>query len=391
MKLLIYSHAFAPSVGGVETIVATLARGLAKPPSDKHAVPIQVTVVTETPSGKSDDGSFPFPVVRRPSLWNLARLISGADVVHLAGPAFVPMLLASLLQKPYVVEHHGYQAICPNGLLLKKPECVVCPGHFQARRYRKCIACESQEMSWLRSVIKVFLNVPRQLLAARAATNIAVSGHVAKRIALPRTTVIYHGLERAVLGASQPPSTPSRKSGNIRFGYVGRFVIEKGIPVLLYAALRLRTERQDFEVVLVGDGPLRPQIEDLIRGNHAEEFVRITGFLDGAKLTEMVNSLDIVVMPSPWEETAGLAAIEQMLRGRPVIVSGIGALAEMVGDAGLKFPPGDALSLAEQMKRVLENGADLSALGELAQNRAQSLFLSERMLAEHTRVYLKAL
>lgn len=246
-------------------------------------------------------------------------------------------------------------------------------------------------MSWLRSVIKVFLNVPRQLLAARAATNIAVSGHVAKRIALPRTTVIYHGLERAVLGASQPPSTPSRKSGNIRFGYVGRFVIEKGIPVLLYAALRLRTERQDFEVVLVGDGPLRPQIEDLIRGNHAEEFVRITGFLEGAKLTEMVNSLDIVVMPSPWEETAGLAAIEQMLRGRPVIVSGIGALAEMVGDAGLKFPPGDALSLAEQMKRVLENGADLSALGELAQNRAQSLFLSERMLAEHTRVYLKAL
>ena len=56
-------------------------------------------------------------------------------------------------------------------------------------------------------------------------------------------------------------------------------------------------------------------------------------------------------MPSIWEETAGLAAIEQMLRGRLVIASDIGGLGEMVGDAAIKFPAGDAPTLADQMKK----------------------------------------
>jgi hypothetical protein len=42
-------------------------------------------------------------------------LIRRANVVHLAGPALLPLLLARLFRKPVVVEHHGYQAICPNG------------------------------------------------------------------------------------------------------------------------------------------------------------------------------------------------------------------------------------------------------------------------------------
>ena len=391
MKLLLYSHAFPPSVGGVETIVATLARGLAKPPGAGGGKTAQVTVVTETSAGKFDDASFPCRIVRRPGIPALARWIAQSDVVHVAGPAFAPMLLAWLLRKPYVVEHHGYQAICPNGVLLQQPQATVCTGHFQARRYRKCIKCESQEQSWLRSLIKVALNVPRHFLAKRAASNVAVSQHVMTRIALPRTTVIYHGLESSSPTASLLTPTAPAKSGNIRFGYVGRFVPEKGISVLLEAAQQLRRSRRDFEVLLVGDGPLRPQIEDSIRRNDAGEFIRITGFLNGDKLAEVLNSLDAVVMPSIWEETAGLAAIEQMMRGRLVIVSDIGGLSEIVGDAGLKFPPGDALRLAEQMGKILEGSTKLPALGKLAQDRAGSLFDADRMLAEHAAVYRGAL
>jgi glycogen(starch) synthase len=389
VKLLLYSHAFPPSVGGVETIAASLASGLAQLPKSSNTAPLQVTVVTQTPAGNFDDASLPFPIVRRPGIDTLARLISAADVIHIAGPAMTPMLLSWLLRKPYVVEHHGYQAICPNGILLQQPESTVCPGHFQARHYRKCIKCESQDLSWLRSAIKVLLNIPRHSLAKRAACNIAVSQHVARRIALPQTNVIYHGLQLAAANTSLAAERTPTQSSTVRFGYVGRFVPEKGIPILLDAAQRLRQHRRDFEIVLVGDGPQRPQIEELIRHARAQEFVRITGFLTGEKLAAELNSLDVVVMPSIWEETAGLAAIEQMLRGRLVIASDIGGLGEIVGSAALKFPAGDAKRLADKMNEVIQGGAQVTSLGENAQERAKSLFVADRMIAEHLAVYLK--
>ncbi len=386
MKLLLYSHTFAPNIGGIETITASLARGLARLPVTSNAPKPQITVVTDTPASGFDDASLPFPLIRRPSFLALTKLIRTADVIHIAGPALVPMLLSRLFGKPYVIEHHGYQAICPNGILLEQPASTICPGHFQARRYRKCIKCESQEMSSLRAALKVAGNIPRRYLAKRAAANIAVSHYAAKRLALPRTIVIYHGLQ---FDPPHPAPIASSTSAKIRFGCVGRFVPEKGIPVLIDAAQRLRTLHQDFEVVLVGDGPQRPQIENLIQRANAGDYIRITGFLSGDKLTAELNALDVVVMPSIWEETAGLAAIEQMLRGRLVIASDIGGLGEMVGDAGLKFPVGDAQYLADQMKRVLDDNSIASALGQAAQNRAHSLFLVDRMIASHAAGYQK--
>ncbi|HEY2822289.1 MAG TPA: glycosyltransferase family 4 protein [Candidatus Acidoferrum sp.] len=395
MKLLIYSHAFAPSVGGVETIVASLVRGLAKlsnttDGSSVNATKLEVTVATQTPAGDFNDGSFPCRIVRRPGVLKLAYLILRADVVHIAGPALLPMFLSWYLRKPYVVEHHGYQAICPNGILLQQPQNIVCPGHFQAGHYGKCIQCESQDLSWFRAVAAVLLTFPRHFLAARAATNVPVSYHVAKRIALARTTVIYHGLESESFKPSQQPTAPATiKSEIIRFGYVGRFVPEKGIPILLEAAQTLRKQRDDFEIVLVGDGPQRPQLEELIRRAHAEDFIRITGFIQDEKLAAALNSLDVVVMPSIWEETAGLAAIEQMLRGRPVIVSDIGGLAEVVGDAALKFPAGNAEQLADQMSQLMQRDGQAADLGKIAQLHANSLFLADRMVADHLAAYHK--
>jgi glycogen(starch) synthase len=388
VKLLLYSHAFPPSVGGIETIVSTLARGFAKSTDTDAARSIQVTVVTQTAAGNFDDSAFPCRIVRRPNFFALTRLIAAAEVVHVAGPALSPMLLSWFLRKPCVVEHHGYQAICPNGILLQRPLTVVCPGHFQAGRYNQCIKCESQELSWIRSVAKVLLTIPRHFFAKHAATNIAVSQHVAKRIALPRTTVIYHGLEAT---PTPPQATPNSQAApsKFRFGYVGRFVPEKGIPILIEAAQKLRRDRQDFEVLLIGDGPQRPQIENQIRSAQAEDFIHVTGFLQGDKLTDTVNSLNAVVMPSIWEETAGLAAIEQMARGRLVIASDIGGLGEIVADAGLKFPVGDSAQLAARMREIIQGGSHLSNLGKLAQTRAESEFSVNRMLDEHTATYLK--
>src|SRR2546427_4824649 len=65
---------------------------------------------------------------------------------------------------------------------------------------------------------------------------------------------------------------------------------------------------------------------------------------------------------SVWEETAGLAAIEQMMRGRLVIASKTGGLAELVDDASLTFPAGDSQALAQSMQKVLRSEEHTSEL-----------------------------
>ena len=386
MKLLLYSHSFAPRVGGVETIVLSLARGLAELRTVDNRPRFELTLVTETSAGDFDERSLAFPVVREPSALALKRLIDAADVIHLAGPALLPLFLAWLSRKPVVLEHHGYQSICPNGLLLHQPDGSLCPGHFQAGHYGRCVRCQAAEMSWPKSFAQLLLMFPRNMLARTVACNIAVSRHVAERIALPKSRVVYHGVE----SAGRPEIADAEivpMHGKLRFAYVGRLVAEKGLPVLLQAAGILRQENQEFELLVIGDGPQRALLEALLERAGIGDRVRFTGQLEGPALAEALGSVHVVVMPSVWEETAGLAAMEHMMRGRPVIASEIGGLRETVGDAGLMCQPGSSEDLARCMREVLHDRALLPALGRKGRERARSLFLRERMIAEHAHIY----
>jgi glycogen synthase len=386
MKLLFYSHSFAPNIGGIENITMSLARGMMETRGAGERATFSVTLVTQTPAWNYDDSSLPFSVLRRPSMARLWREIRSADVVHLAGPAMLPMFLSRLAGKPYVIEHHGYQAVCPNGLLVLQPSGAICPGHFQAGRYGKCVQCRAVEtFSLLRSVTSVLAMIWRRGLVGRATYNVAISKHEQQRMALPNASMIYHGVE-----AAEAPRSVEAAGGDgrkIRFAYVGRLVPEKGLPILLQAAQILKKESGHFEILLVGDGPKRHELESQARQLGVEGLVACTGFLQGEELAVKLRGVDVVVMPSAWEETAGLAAIEQMMRGRLVIASRIGGLGEIVGNAGLTFEAGNAQELAECMREVLQNPGLVESLGRVASERAHAEFLRDRMLAEHAAVY----
>jgi glycogen(starch) synthase len=388
MRILIYSHAFFPSVGGVETIVQSLAEGLDDVRDGDSKAEFKVTVVTQTASDGFDDSAFSFPVLRRTNVAKLWSLVRESDMIHIAGPSLLPLFLAFLARKPVVVEHHGYQAICPNGLLTYQPGRTICPGHFQERRYRQCWRCQNCELSPYRALLNLLLMFPRSWLVRRAAKNLTITRHVLERHKLPGAEVVYYGIEDPLPKGSLCPTTnpPER----ILFAFVGRLVPEKGIPVLLEAAGQLLSEQEIFEVRLVGDGPERTRLEGIIRRHKLESHVRITGYLTGPALVDALRDVRVVVMPSVWEETAGLAAIEQMMRGRLVIASDIGGLSEVVGSAGLRFTPGDATALAECMRRVLHHPALVDEMGSEARVRALSLFTRPRMIDEHRNVYRRA-
>jgi glycosyltransferase involved in cell wall biosynthesis len=387
VKLFIYAHSFAPNVGGAESYVRFLCESLVGSPHD-----IEITIATRTPSRGFDDAALPFRVIREPSLIQVWSAIRDADLVHLAGPVLVPLSLGLLQRKPIVVRHHGYQACCPNGLLLYEPTKSRCSGSFMERKYGTCVVCNSGVVGWRQSLAMLAWTFPRRALSHLVTTNIHNTHATLNRLDLPRSTVVYHGVADPLStnldsldGKTNDPRT------TVCFGYVGRLVSEKGLTVLLQAAASLHDGRVPFRLKFIGDGPERPSLASMANQLGLTDLVTFTGFKEGAQLAAEVSDVTAVVMPSIWEETAGLSAVEHMIRGRLVIASDIGGLGEMVDKAGLKCPPGDVAALASCMRRVVEDPTLAPVLGRLARQRAQDLFSRDVMVRDHMAVFTQAI
>jgi glycosyltransferase involved in cell wall biosynthesis len=178
---------------------------------------------------------------------------------------------------------------------------------------------------------------------------------------------------------------------DICFGYVGRLVSLKGLPLILQAAKSLQVAGYRFRIKFVGDGPERRELESLAEELGLAGYVEFTGFLTGHHFQRTTEEISTILMPSVWEETAGLAAIEQMMRGKLVIASAIGGLGEIVDSCGLRFPAGNLEALTQCMKSVLDHPEIVELNGEAARRRALDLFAQPRMVSEHIDLYSQLL
>jgi glycosyltransferase involved in cell wall biosynthesis len=161
--------------------------------------------------------------------------------------------------------------------------------------------------------------------------------------------------------------------------------------MLLEAAAQLRDSGLDFRLKFIGDGPERGRLEELMVARGLSGRVTFLGFLRGDQLERATQDVAVVLMPSIWEETAGLAVIEQMMRGRLVIASDIGGVSEIVGEAGLKFTAGDVDQLTACMRRVLDEPSLVSEIGRQARSRSLGVFQEENMVHAHLQLYREML
>src|SRR5215207_5138950 len=106
MKVLLYSHVFHPSVGGVETVSRALVEGFV-------AQGVDCKVITQTPA--DERGAFSFEVIRRPEGKRVRQLLRWADVVLFNGASLALQPWVLLYRKPFVWVHVGYQASCVDG------------------------------------------------------------------------------------------------------------------------------------------------------------------------------------------------------------------------------------------------------------------------------------
>lgn len=388
MKLLIYAHRWAPETGGVETITAALARGIST-----AAAGWEVTLATRTPAGAMNDLDLPFRVVRGPGLGTLTGLVKEADLVHLAGPALLPLLLSMACRKPVGIEHHGFQVICPNGQLLIATTREPCPGHFMAGRHRECLRCNRGEGAGA-SLRLWALTFVRRWLSGRAAVNIVPTTWLGTLLRLPRMSTVHHGLvqiEESARQARNDRSDGAPDSPRVTFAFNGRLVTTKGVQILLQAARQLKSRGMAFDLRFIGDGADRSRLEALAQEYQLDGIVRFLGYLSGAQLEAALQPADAILMPSLGGEVFGLVALENMMRGKLVVVSDIGALAEVVGDAGLTCPVGDVDAWASCMERLIQNPELCWEWGQRARERAQKFFSIQQMIAGHMDVYSRVL
>jgi glycosyltransferase involved in cell wall biosynthesis len=382
VRILIYTHAFTPQIGGAETIVLSLARRLAVRHSDGMAKGPETTLVTSTPAGDIDDAALGFRVVRQPGLVKLLKLFKEAEVIHLAGPTLLPLFLGWFMRKRVVVEHHGFQTVCPNGQLFYEPDQCLCPGHFMAARHLECLGC-NMKYGRIESFKMWLLTFPRRCLCEMVSANVTPTAWLSNVLQLPRMTPIHHGLPLAA--TSQPSSEDLVKPAT--FVFLGRLVGTKGVEILIGAADRLKQQGCAFRIRIIGDGPDRGMLEQKAAMGGLSGCIEFLGYLPDEHIQEAIAGAVAVVMPSLAGEVFGLVAAENMLRGRLVIASDIGALREVVGDAGLLFPPGDEIALMRCMRRALEDVPRTTALRKKAMERAQLLFDEALMVRNHLALY----
>lgn len=195
-------------------------------------------------------------------------------------------------------------------------------------------------------------------LAIAVAHVVAQRLHTYGGIPSQRIVVVPNGIVLRDFHACAPPLAERRAALGIPdnanvIGFVGRLAEQKGVRYLLDALAQMYPHRPNIAAIIVGDGPLRPSLEDYARRKGIAEIVRFVGYQ--YDVPAWLPLFDVGVVPSLWEPF-GLVAIECMAAGVPVVATAIGGLKENIedGKTGLLVPPKDVVALSKAIEQLLD-------------------------------------
>lgn len=239
----------------------------------------------------------------------------------------------------------------------------------------------------------VFGAQPRIQRALRRALCSRLSAHVAvgERVAREVETMIGlapGSIETIHNGVPDLPLNPvPRPVEGPTVGAVGRLAPQKGLDVLIRAAALLPP---DVTCMLVGDGPLRGDLERLAASLGVADRVLITGWVERAR--DYLPALDVVALPSRFEGFP-LSAVEAMLASRPLVATPVQSIPEAVEDGitGLLVPPEDGDALARAIAELLHDPSRREEMGRRGRARALERFTSATMARAYEALYRRVL
>jgi len=202
----------------------------------------------------------------------------------------------------------------------------------------------------------------------------------------PLTVIPQVGVEPDVfkpLDKKEPPT-----ADQFRVGYAGRFVEEKGIDVLLNA---LHDLGGVWQADLVGSGPDQPRLVELAQRLQIAERVRFLPWMPSAQTVDYYRSLDVLVLPSRsrsnWKEQFGRVLVDAMACGVPVIGSTCGEIPNVIGNAGLILPEGDAAALCDGLRALQHDPSLRRDLAQRGRQRVLDRFTQEQIARQTYEVY----
>ncbi|MBA3544326.1 MAG: glycosyltransferase family 4 protein [Chthoniobacterales bacterium] len=306
---MLSSHAFTPSIGGIETVSALLAEEFIR-------LGHEVVVVTQTPAGESAE-QFSYRVLRQPSLGKLIGAIQRCDIFWQDNLSLRTIWPALLLSRPTVITHQGSYCRRPTGLDL-------------VQRIKHLIVERTTSVAPSRAVAACFRT---------------------KSTMIPNP---YDARKFNDLGIAR------ERSGDLIF--LGRLVSEKGIDVLLEALGRLGAKDCTPQLTVVGSGPEMSSIEEIVTRLQLGDQVTFAGPKRGQELVDLLRAHKILVIPSRYDEPFGVVALEGIACGCVAIGSSGGGLPEAIGPCGVTFPNGDVAALAETLDTLLRQPSERERL-----------------------------
>lgn len=323
MKIFFYTTVFAPSVGGIETLVETLCRQFV-------ALGHEVRLATET----TGDTQMPFEVIRQPSKAQFRECLTWCDV-HVQANVSLKSAWAMI----YALRKSLYQH---NNVYQRDDGSKRAVDHLKTA-------------------------------FARILPGIANSAYTARRTGA--RDIVLNAYDDAIF--NQQSHAPKRDQDLV---FLGRLVSQKGCDTLIEALAGLAGEGLRPSLTVIGDGPDRSVLESRAEKAGVAAQIRFAGILKGAELAAELGRHRIMVVPSRYEEPFGIVALEGLASGCLPIVSERGGLVDAIGDHGLVFPNGDAAALGERIAAVMADPAlvqqRLSGVdNHLAQCRARAVAL----------------
>jgi glycogen(starch) synthase len=315
LKILLGSHHFHPSTGGIETASDLLAREFVR---QGH----EVRVLTQS----EGDGRFPFTVIRAPGALALLRQVAWCDV--------------------YLQNNISLRTLWPM-LFVRRPLFIT---------HQTWITDAKGKVGWAHRLKRFIL---------RFAKSFAISRAIAEKLPTP-SLLVGNPYDDEVF---KETNSDGRSKDLV---FVGRLVSDKGADILLDALAILRHAGVETKLTIAGDGPERVRLQNQVSALGLQSSVQFVGNLDSGGLAALLNKHRILVVPSRWPEPFGIVAVEAIACGCVVVGSAEGGLPEAIGSCGATFPNGQAEALAGVLQLLLTNPMKLAELrGGAARHLAQ--------------------
>lgn len=311
MNILIYSPSFYPNIGGLETIILTLAHEFTY---QNH----KVKLITQTPA--TDSNYFPFEVIRSPNKKQLLKLTYWCDIYFQGCVSLRGIWPLLFVHRPLVVTHQTWYHHITGG------------------------------MGW-QNYLKYFVT--------RFATNISASQAVAKPIPAPSSIIPNSYREDIFYEISNIPR-------NQELVFLGRLVSDKGANLLLEALAQLKLQGLTPKLTIIGSGPEESQLRQQANDLEIVEQVTFAGVKVEHELVKLLNAHQIMVVPSLWDEPFGIVALEGIACGCVIVGSEGGGLKDAIGDCGVTFPNGNVERLTQILFDLLTHPEKLSTYREQA-------------------------